>query len=217
MNISKQCPKCNTEHNMNGKFCSRSCANSRGPRSEETKAKIGKAAKANPSGCILDQSKAYRPKPKYKEITFICIHCAKEFIVRENKPKKYCSISCYRNSGNCGGYKPGTTGKAVTEYNGIRYDSGSEAAFAKLLDESNIQFIRNTKTFFIYDNTKKYYPDFYIPEYDCWVEIKGRYYYRESVDLLKWASVPNLHVVWHDNIHLPNFGDAIGIQTRFSC
>jgi hypothetical protein len=38
----KICPKCQTEHNMNGKFCSPACANSR-VRSEEVKDKIRKS------------------------------------------------------------------------------------------------------------------------------------------------------------------------------
>lgn len=33
----KNCPKCQTLHSSNGVFCSRKCANSRGPRSEEFK------------------------------------------------------------------------------------------------------------------------------------------------------------------------------------
>ena len=33
----KTCPKCNNIHSKDGTFCSRSCANSRGPRSLEFK------------------------------------------------------------------------------------------------------------------------------------------------------------------------------------
>lgn len=36
----KVCPKCKDHHNKNGKFCSRTCANSRGPRSEDFKQKV---------------------------------------------------------------------------------------------------------------------------------------------------------------------------------
>ena len=97
------------------------------------------------------------------------------------------------------------------------YDSGTEAKFAKMLDEANIKFTRNMETFFAYGNDSKYYPDFYIPEFDIWVEIKGRYYYNKEIDPLKWASVDRLYVVWHDDLHIPDFGDAIGTQTRFSC
>lgn len=58
-------------------FCSRSCANSRGPRSKETKAKISEALKA---------------KAKTK-ITKQCLYCGDEFIPK--KPhRKYCSNKC---------------------------------------------------------------------------------------------------------------------------
>ena len=40
----KKCPKCNSDHNKNGLFCSRSCANSR-TFSEESKIKKSKANK----------------------------------------------------------------------------------------------------------------------------------------------------------------------------
>ena len=36
----KKCPKCNKDHEKPGKFCSRSCANSRGPRTEDFKRKV---------------------------------------------------------------------------------------------------------------------------------------------------------------------------------
>jgi hypothetical protein len=38
--LLKSCPKCSTSHSRSGKFCSRSCANSRGPRTQEFKDKI---------------------------------------------------------------------------------------------------------------------------------------------------------------------------------
>lgn len=46
----KICPKCNEKHTKNGTFCSRSCANSRGKMSDETKEKIRTWAKNNPRG-----------------------------------------------------------------------------------------------------------------------------------------------------------------------
>ncbi len=40
----KNCPKCNTEHNKSGKFCSRKCANSR-TWSDEHKNNLSKSMK----------------------------------------------------------------------------------------------------------------------------------------------------------------------------
>ena len=39
-NIYKQCPKCGAAHTKSGTFCSRPCANSRGPRTDDFKQKV---------------------------------------------------------------------------------------------------------------------------------------------------------------------------------
>ena len=55
-------------------FCSRSCANSRGPRSKETKAKISEALKKT-------------------KIAKQCLYCGDEFIPKKPQ-QKYCSNKC---------------------------------------------------------------------------------------------------------------------------
>ena len=37
---TKICPKCHTSHTKSGVFCSRTCANSRGPRTDDFKQKV---------------------------------------------------------------------------------------------------------------------------------------------------------------------------------
>ena len=70
----KQCPKCNKIHVKLGKFCSRSCANSRGPRSEEFKQKVGNKLRGK----------------SYKKYYFkICRICGDEFL-HKNRNKKNC-------------------------------------------------------------------------------------------------------------------------------
>lgn len=81
-------------------------------------------------------------------------------------------------------------------------DSGAELAFAQLLDKHNIKWTKNSSIWFEYIPGKKYYPDFYLEEFNQWIEIKGKYYLREN-DNLRWASVPNLEVIWSNNIKLP--------------
>ena len=50
-----------------------------------------------------------------------------------------------------------------------------EVEFAKLLDEKDIKWIyTNDKFDYVYENKiHKYYPDFYLPEFDTYIEIKG--------------------------------------------
>jgi endogenous inhibitor of DNA gyrase (YacG/DUF329 family) len=72
----KICPKCNVIHEKSGIFCSRSCANSRGPRTEEFKNKV--------------REKITLPRNK----TF-CIECGIEFTQkRSHNEQKFCSKRC---------------------------------------------------------------------------------------------------------------------------
>jgi DNA-directed RNA polymerase subunit M/transcription elongation factor TFIIS len=72
----KICPKCNNPHEKSGVFCSRSCANSRGPRTEEFKIKV--------------REKITLPRNK----TF-CMECGTEFIQKKShNGQKFCSKKC---------------------------------------------------------------------------------------------------------------------------
>ena len=61
-------------------------------------------------------------------------------------------------------------------------DSGAERFFAEQLDLHNIEWAKNTTKFYRYtynNKPKKYYPDFYLPGHETWVEIKGKRYVEE--------------------------------------
>lgn len=60
----------------------------------------------------------------------------------------------------------------TTKYNGQIYDSRLEAKYAIIFDEMGIEYYYHTETFQLEDGTK-YEPDFYLPKYDCWFEVKG--------------------------------------------
>jgi len=57
------------------------------------------------------------------------------------------------------------------KYRGIYMRSNWEIAFAYFLDCSGIKWEYESKTFDLGNTT--YTPDFYIPEWDCYIEIKG--------------------------------------------
>jgi hypothetical protein len=77
-------------------------------------------------------------------------------------------------------------------------DSGSERKFAEALDKKKIVWVKNTKTFFIYKNNCgkdcKYFPDFYLPHKNLWVEIKGEYY-KTKDDTNKLNAVGNIIMI----------------------
>ena len=82
-------------------------------------------------------------------------------------------------------------------------DSGAELAFARLCDKHRIKWVKNSTIFFEYSPGKKYFPDFYLKDYNAWVEIKGKKYYRED-DPVRWAAVQNHSVIWSTDIKLPD-------------
>lgn len=75
----KKCPKCNKDHEKSGKFCSRSCANSRGPRTEEFKRKVSEKLKVYPEKlynckfCGVEFKKSSKPSKKNKFCSLICL------------------------------------------------------------------------------------------------------------------------------------------------
>lgn len=64
-----------------------------------------------------------------------------------------------------------------------------ELAYAQWLDKQNIKWIRNKEQFdYIFENKqRKYTPDFYLPQTDEYIEIKG---YETNKDRAKWEQFP---------------------------
>lgn len=62
-------------------------------------------------------------------------------------------------------------------YNGVWCDSSWELAYILYANDHNIQFIRNNEYFeYMWEGCKHHYtPDFYLPETDTYIEIKGYY------------------------------------------
>lgn len=80
------------------------------------------------------------------------------------------------------------------EYNGVILNGSWELMVAKYLDFNNIKWERPSIPFeYIWENkTHLYYPDFYLPEYDIYLEVKG---YERERDKCKWKVVSNLVVL----------------------
>lgn len=66
---------------------------------------------------------------------------------------------------------------AAIEYNGIKLDSSYELKVAKSLDENNIKWQRCDRFMYTHhDGSVHYYtPDFYLPEYDVYLDPKNDY------------------------------------------
>jgi len=88
----------------------------------------------------------------------------------------------------------------IIVYNGIKLKGTWEVETAKWLDTQNISWT-NVITGFDYEwnnATHLYYPDFYLPEFDCYIEVKG---YERDRDRAKWKSLDNLIILKQKEIN----------------
>ena len=90
--------------------------------------------------------------------------------------KGKCCSCAKKGNRNSKGRKNGMFGKIPSNgkrewYKGIVFRSTWETTFAQFLTLNNINWIYEPKAFDLGDST--YRPDFYIPEWDLWIEIKG--------------------------------------------
>lgn len=73
-------------------------------------------------------------------------------------------------------------------YNDIHFDSSWEVDFYKWCEKNNITCNRNTIGFqYEYNGSRTYYPDFYLPTYNVYVEVKGQ---ETEKDIAKWRNFP---------------------------
>lgn len=87
----------------------------------------------------------------------------------------------------------------IYEYNGTKLTGTWEVMFAMWCDEHKIIWERPTTPIpYVWNGNRLYYPDFYLPEYDFYIEVKGR---KTDRDEAKWAAVKNLLVIEKHEIH----------------
>jgi len=84
-------------------------------------------------------------------------------------------------------------------YNGINLKGTWELMVAMWLDYNKIEWQYETKYFYYqWNGERKYYPDFYLPKLDLYIEVKG---YETERDICKWKVVPNLIVIKKEQIN----------------
>lgn len=87
-------------------------------------------------------------------------------------------------------------------YNGINLSGSWELLVAMWFDSIEIRWIRNCTGFEYFwpesNKTHIYYPDFYLPDYDYYVEVKG---YERERDRCKWSVIDNLLIFKESQIN----------------
>lgn len=230
----KECPKCNIQHEKPGKFCSRNCANSRGPlpliKRIFIKCPVCDTLTGNPKFCSVKCSNKIRIN---KRIFIRKINPTKQCptcYANHTKSGKYCSRDCsYKRIStdeqraqrsiksketNAKYWTPenrqkhsrlmkrivaddpesystnNVSGRVKNiEYNGYKVKGSWELIVAQVLDKYNITWTNNVSGYEYYWNGTKhlYFPDFYLPEYNVFIEVKG---YQRDRDLCKWKDFP---------------------------
>jgi hypothetical protein len=77
----------------------------------------------------------------------------------------------------------------------IKVDGTWELKTAKFFDKIKVKWIRNTRRFeyFNGESISTYKPDFYVFDWDCYIEVKGC---KTTLDLIKWKQFPCKLQVW---------------------
>jgi len=169
-----------------GKYCSRSCANSR-TFSDESKKKMSLANKGN------------LPKNKGKKLRWEisnCLHCGGDIHHYKSTPKKY-HAECWKSAS--GGLRKGSGRGKSGWYKGYWCDSSYELAWVIYQLEHNRPFNRNKIEYEYQWNGKirKYLPDF-IQNNEI-IEIKG---FMTEQTKVKLKSVPNLKILFKSDLKI---------------
>jgi hypothetical protein len=205
-----KCKKCTNEFEPKKglkSYCSLHCRNSREWSDED---KLKKSLSAKNSDKVKSANIEIGKLKKSNPTITICLKCGENIISYRRRNNKYhseCWLKC------SGGFRENSTKKYSSYYKGYKMDSNSEKEFAILCDKENIKWIKNNgEYFFEYLGTDlknhKYYPDFYLEEFDYWVEIKGKLYADKDCNLKnKLLSVKNIFLLYSKEIKKFNFDE----------
>lgn len=188
----------NKKHN---KFCSNSCSasfnNSNRIRLAGTNEKISKSIlttiKAQGLWGALITGNRYKNKTicgQFSRVSF-CLVCNSTI---KNKYVKSCSNICYRKLLSIIHSKSTKRKlkKFTVQYKNMLLDSSYELAVAVSLDENNIKWVRPEPLPYHRNNIlKHYFPDFYLIDYNVYLDPKNDYLIKTQCDKIRIAEIEN--------------------------
>ena len=81
-------------------------------------------------------------------------------------------------------------------YNGIKLDSSYEVLLAEDFDKNNVRWIRPTRFLYRINDVDHYYtPDFYLPDYDVYLDPKNDFLIENINPSLGYSDVEKIHLV----------------------
>lgn len=207
----KNCENCSLEHNGlygSGRFCCTKCARSFSTKlkrhiiNEKVSLSLKSVYAITPKKNIKRNQSKPSPETTLKRILSrghtpidqkpftVCAICSKQ---TNSKTRKTCSTECYfsllkqRSTANprCGGAKH-THRTAIFNINNDKFtaESSYEVTLSQTLNDLNILWIR--PSFLWYTDSKgikrRYYPDFFLPQYNIYFDPKNDYLISKDVD-----------------------------------
>ena len=81
---------------------------------------------------------------------------------------------------------------------GLGFRSSYELSVAEWFWEEDIGFMYEPYTFLLDTDTSSYTPDYYIPDYGCFLEVKGKWHNRKKLALFRklYPKIPLLVIPW---------------------
>ena len=159
--------------------------------------------KRKPSNQYIKSNELGLPKPEMTDETKF--KCGNGWRGKTHTPEQIQQLSntmqkVVQNNPN---YSYSATSKRFKKsiYKGFHMDSSWELIFAQYLDKFNIKWVKNSKGFkYIWENRERtYYPDFYLEDYNLYIEIKG---HESERDRAKYEALNNLITLYSDTINL---------------
>ena len=203
-------------------YCGKECKNNNSLHNHERLCKMN--PNRSKSFFETDYNKTRIPinqfiKAKKEGYTYIVSEDTKEKISKSNFGKKHTlynknkirkTVNEHIENGN---WHLSFSKSRTFEYKGIKFQGSWEIKFAKYLDNKNIKWERPCKTYkYIFENENhRYLPDFYLPEYNLYIEIKG---YPTKRDFSKWEQfTDNLDIYFGDDLY--NLGIIDSYKDRY--
>jgi len=171
----------------NSKFCSRQCQNSYQANKNKKKRIKTICIKCNESFIkIYDSSQKYcslkcsamDKRSETKSFKCAICNCIKQINI--NDKRKYCGRNCQYKAQSLGLIKIPTNGRSgyrIDLPDDLYFKSSLEADYARYLIYHNISFEYEKECFTLKDkegNTRRYTPDFFLNDQNCFIETKGK-------------------------------------------
>ena len=210
-NTAMICELCNKEHDGSfgsGRFCSRLCASRFSTKDSKNKTKIVKCVKCKKELIVGKRSEknlvCYECKPKIQRI---CPTCKKVFYVLHVTGRTYCNKKCihinehyrqlHRESAERREFGGHTSKQSIyykrLDNTEVYLHSSFEIKVATELDSYNISWIRPPPLSWVDQNNEKrrYYPDFYLPDFNIFLDPKNDYLIRKDKEKIKRVCTQN--------------------------